>query len=259
MRRRALVGIFATMLFLLSVLFSLRHIRLATLSPAALALKHIDTPPGWADDCSRLLRTAREAIRESSQRPSRNTAPLSPDEIAIYRAILQQWNANGRTSLNLSNRTFPLDATSSASRISDCECLKGIDVQSLVSASHSFHAMTRDVFPERNIRLVDANQQVTTIQNNDPNNWIGRGKPVENAVNDALATGLFSMSEIAFDREHRRAVVSHSFVCGTLCGSGGAWLFEKVDGVWRKTDRVCGGWISQFLRQADSAVAAHCG
>jgi len=119
-----------------------------------------------------------------------------------------------------------------------------MEVQSLVSASHSFHTLTRDVFPERNIRLVNANKQVTTIQNNDPNNWIGRGKSVESAVNDAFATGLFSMSEIAFDREHRRALVSHRFVCGSLCGSGGAWLFEKVDGVWKKTDRTCGGWIS---------------
>jgi hypothetical protein len=52
------------------------------------------------------------------------------------------------------------------------------------------------------------------------------------------------MSEIAFDKEQGRALVSYSFVCGSLCGSGGVWLFEKVDGVWKKSERVCGGWIS---------------
>ncbi len=23
----------------------------------------------------------------------------------------------------------------------------------------------------------------------------------------------------------------------------GVWMFEKVDGVWKKSERVCGGWI----------------
>ena len=111
-------------------------------------------------------------------------------------------------------------------------------------ASHSIHALTRAVFPERNIRLVDADAQLTTIQHNDPHNGMAAGKSVEKAVADAFASGLFSMSEIAFDRDHRQALVSYSFVRGSLCGSGGTWLLEKVNGAWRKTDRVCGGWVS---------------
>jgi len=70
------------------------------------------------------------------------------------------------------------------------------------------------------------------------------GKSVETAVHVAFSTGLFSSSEIAFDKEQRRALVGYSFVCGSLCGSGGVWLFEKVDGVWRKSEHVCGGWVS---------------
>jgi len=119
-----------------------------------------------------------------------------------------------------------------------------MEVQSFVSASHSFHYLTRAVFPERNIRLVDADKQLTTIQSNDPQNGIAAGKSVEKAVNHAFASGLFSMSEIAFDRDHRQALVSYGFVCGSLCGSGGTWLLEKVDGVWKRIDRVCGGWVS---------------
>jgi hypothetical protein len=38
------------------------------------------------------------------------------------------------------------------------------------------------------------------------------------------------MSEIAFDKEQQRALVGYSFECGSLCGSGGVWLFEKFDG-----------------------------
>ena len=96
----------------------------------------------------------------------------------------------------------------------------------------------------KNIRLVDADKQAVIVRSNDPNNPIREGKSVETAVNVAFSTGLFSMSEIAFDKEQRRALVSYSFGCGSLCGSGGVWLFEKVDGVWKKSERVCGGWIS---------------
>ena len=93
--------------------------------------------------------------------------------------------------------------------------------------------------------LVDADKQAVIVHSNDPNNSIREGKSVEIAVNVAFSTGLFSMTEIAFDKEQRRALVSYSFVCGSLCGSRGVWLFERVDGVWKKSERACGGWISQ--------------
>jgi hypothetical protein len=122
--------------------------------------------------------------------------------------------------------------------------LKGIELYSIANAAHSFHILTRDVLGEINIRLVDADQQVVIVQSNDPSKSIREGKSVETAVKEAFSAGLFSMSEIAFDKKHRRALVSYSFVCGSLCGSGGVWLLEKVDGTWKKSEHVCGGWIS---------------
>ena len=104
--------------------------------------------------------------------------------------------------------------------------------------------MTGDVLGRNNIRLVDANKQAVIVQSNDPNHSIREGKSVKAAVNRAFSTGLFSMSEIALDKEQQRALVSYSFVCGSLCGSGGVWLFEKVDGAWKKSEHVCGGWVS---------------
>jgi hypothetical protein len=168
-----------------------------------------------------------------------NTNPFSADEVAIYRGILERCNSNSRGLLNVSNRTFPIDRD-----LSDCGCLKGIEPQTIVSAAHSFRILTGDVLGGNNIRLVDANKQAVIVQSNDPNNSIREGKSVKTAVNRAFSTGLFSMSEIAFDKEQQRALVSYSFVCGSLCGSGGVWLFEKVDGAWKKSEHVCGGWIS---------------
>ncbi len=114
----------------------------------------------------------------------------------------------------------------------------------MANAAHSFHTLTRDVLGGKNIRLVDANKQAVIVQSNDPSKPIRESEPIETAVNGAFLTGLFSMSEIAFDKEHRRALVSYSFVCGSLCGSGGVWMFEKIDGLWKKSERVCGGWVS---------------
>lgn len=78
----------------------------------------------------------------------------------------------------------------------------------------------------------------------DPDTLIREGRPVKEAVDEAFDNGLFSLSEIVFDTERRYALVSYEFVCGELCGSSNSWLFEKVNGQWKKTDRTCGGWVS---------------
>ena len=241
MRRNALIGIPAVIVLLVvGALLVVQRSRLVPLTPTELALKHINPPTSWADpDCERLRRAVRTAVGEHAVKTV-ILSHLSADEVAVYEAVLHQWNSDAHT-LNVAIRTFPLDAVSSHS---SCECLRNLDVENLVSASRSFHYLTRDVFPERHIRLVDSDKQRTFIQTNDPHNGMAAGKSVEKAVNDAFGSGLFSMSEIAFDRDHREALVSYGFVCGSLCGSGGTWLLEKVNGVWKKADRVCGGWVS---------------
>jgi len=118
-----------------------------------------------------------------------------------------------------------------------------LDIQYLASASHSTHDLTRDVFQEKHIRFVNADKQLAAVRANDPHNGMAAGKSVERAVNDAFGSGLFSMSEIAFISDHTEALVSYAFVCGYLCGNGGTWLLEKVDGVWKRAERVCGGWV----------------
>jgi len=92
--------------------------------------------------------------------------------------------------------------------------------------------------------LVDPKQHAKVVHSNDPSNTIPRGKSVGDAVRDAFATGLFSMSEIAFDKEHRFAAVSYRFWCGSLCGNGSTIVFETVDGEWKDAIPNCGVWIS---------------
>jgi len=91
--------------------------------------------------------------------------------------------------------------------------------------------------------LVDPKKQTKIVHSNDPSDTIRNGKSVKDAVTDAFGTALFSMSEIAFDKDHHFAVVSYHFWCGSLCGNGSTIVFEKLNGAWKK-NCDCGGWIS---------------
>ena len=128
--------------------------------------------------------------------------------------------------------------------LSGSECLQGIQLENLDAVSHSFHVLTPEVLPGKNMKLVVPNKQSKIVRGNDPSRTIRGGKSVDAAVKDAFATALFSMSEIAFDKQHSHAAVSYSFWCGSLCGNGATVIFEKVDGQWEKTNRNCGGWVS---------------
>jgi hypothetical protein len=124
------------------------------------------------------------------------------------------------------------------------ECLQGIQLENLSAVSHSFHELTPDVLAGTNARLVDPKKHAKTAHANDPDKTIREGKSVEDAVRNAFAAGLFSLSEIAFDKDHHYAAVSYSFWCGSLCGHGSTMVFEKINGVWRNANRNCGGWVS---------------
>ena len=96
------------------------------------------------------------------------------------------------------------------------------------------------------IRLVDPTPQSAIIKQGDPGlPLLTQGAALQDAVKQAFASGMLSLSEIAFDKQHRRAVMSYSFTCGSLCGHGGVEVFVRTsDGGWKSANRKCGSWIS---------------
>lgn len=126
----------------------------------------------------------------------------------------------------------------------ECGCLQGIRLDDSSSPFHSFRDLPPDVLLAKGMRLVDPKKQTATVRSHDPDNTMATGKTTKDAVSEAFAAGLFSMSEIAFDVEHHYAIVQYDFWCGSLCGSGGTLVFEKIGGEWKRTDRECGGWVS---------------
>jgi len=237
MKRRLAIGIpVIAVLTLVGALPIARHFRLAVLTPSELAAKPLTAPAPPDDSCDQIQRAL---AGYPNPKPVKSANPSSADDVAIYRGILERWTSGSPGLLNVANRTYPMER-----EVMDCGCLKGIELQSITNAANSFHVLTTDLLRGKNIKLVDADKQAMIVRNDDSSKSIRNGESVETAVNGAFSTGLFSMSEVAFDKGHRRALVSYSFVCGSLCGSGSMWLFEKVDGVWKKSDRVCGGWVS---------------
>lgn len=234
-----------TVLAVLSVFLIRRESR--TLSQTAAELKRFVLVPAgpkrMKESCSDLhtaLATVSSEPRFNPKNSIRNRPPLSPDEIAVYQAVLSDAMQRGWKRLNISVITAPL----SIEDFRDCECFEDINLDNLPTAFRTSHSLAGIVLPTKGMRLVDPDRQSSLIHDNDPSRTIREGTLIKDAVNRAFQTGLFSMSEIAFDKEHRYAVVSYNFWCGLLCGNGATLIFERVGNGWKKSDRDCGGWIS---------------
>jgi hypothetical protein len=137
----------------------------------------------------------------TDDKPIKATTPLSADEVAIYRAVLQKYGSAESGTLNVSIKTFPFVPESPTSGLKDSDCVKGIQLGNLSVVSHSFHELPTDVLTGKGMTLVDPKKHAKIARANDPSNTIPKGKSVDNAVKDAFASGLFSMSEIAFDED----------------------------------------------------------
>lgn len=147
---------------------------------------------------------------------------------------------DSRSKLNLASKTFPLEA--------DEGCVKGSKLEHRDSST--VHAFTTT--PAPNVVLVDPEKHKSKIEHNDPQNLMKKAiderEPVtEEQLNKSLglafSTGLFSLSEIVFDKDHRHAIVSYSFVCGGLCGHGNSLVLTKTGNKWKIT-KTCSSWIS---------------
>jgi hypothetical protein len=76
---------------------------------------------------------------------------------------------------------------------------------------------------DKRVVLVDPDRQQETIKENDPQNLMKKAiddrqkiteGQLDRSIKSAFDSGLFTLSEIVFDKEHLHAVVSYSFVCG---------------------------------------------
>lgn len=156
--------------------------------------------------------------------------PLTPEQMSIYRMFLNQYNNGSKAILNIAQDTVPFDA--------DEDDFSGCMKTFARNSSHASirHTFRVDAFEKQNARLVDPEKHAIR----DPGDAIGHGESVDSAVEAGFREGLFTFSEIVFNRSHTRAAFSYSFHCGRLCGHGETVIFEVTRGQWMRSKAQCG-------------------
>jgi len=182
-----------------------------------------------------------------SQHTTLSPDPLTTEQIAIYRAVILNYLRDSKDKLNIADTTESPDQDA----LDDTACVKGLDVDKTHRAI-SVHKLDSLAAGDPQLALVHHDGQEQLIEQNDPQKLLKRAiddhqkvmeQELDNSIKKAFETGLFTLSEIVFDRQHRHAVVTYSFVCGGLCGSGNRLVLKKVGRKWKITKR-CGGWVS---------------
>jgi len=189
------------------------------------------------------------AIAQDAPKPRVSNDPMTAEQIAIYRAVLENYLKGSERGLNLAKQTEPLERSGP---FWDEHCTKSIALEPAPPARALVHTLDPAVAPSDKVVLVDPDAQTQTVKENDPQKLVKRAiedgekvtdEQIGDAVKTAVKTGLFTLSEIVFDAWHRNAVVSYSFYCGELCGHGNLVILKKVGAKW-KIKKQCGGWVS---------------
>jgi hypothetical protein len=165
--------------------------------------------------------------------------PVSKDAAVIYKAFLASYYDGSDTVLNIADRTVAFNP--GFEKDSAALCLK--EAKMPAGPSAEIHALDASILPHmmkaRFIAQKDGNKAIR-----DPGDAIEHGGSVDDAVRVGIAAGVMTLSEVVFNEDHTRAVLSFSFHCGRLCGNGGAMLFKMRNGRWGRGTQVCGGWVS---------------
>jgi hypothetical protein len=181
--------------------------------------------------------------QDKPTKPVVSQESLTSEEVSIYRTVLKDYLKGSENTLNVAAMTEPLDESD--------DCVKLVRLTNPSAPTSVVHRLEPSISGAK-ITLVDPERQRNAVEENDPQNLMKKAidehekvtdEQLDQSVKQAFHTGVFTLSEIAFDKEHRRAVVSYSFVCGMLCGHGNTMVLKRSGESWKIAKR-CGGWIS---------------
>ncbi|HMB56487.1 MAG TPA: hypothetical protein VKM35_04695, partial [Arenimonas sp.] len=160
----------------------------------------------------------------------------STDAVEIYASFLDGWAGKEKDPINVASRLEAL-SSNDLKKFSNCAYedgkLRELSVESVDDLTSSLGKLSY-------VHLVDPRKW----KPRDPGDLISRGKTIESAVGEGIASGLLTFSAIAFDPSRETAMFTYSFVCGALCGNGGTIKFKKVRGKWVQAENRCERWVS---------------
>jgi len=166
--------------------------------------------------------------------------------LAVYQVVVHEYLKNSKDTLNLADRTEPLQKAP-VSFEGGCPADRAKP-----EPSHVVHRTAQAAALDKRLALVDPDKQQEKINTGDPQILVKKAiddhvmpsdQDLENSIKQAFKNGVFTLSEIVFDKKHQFALVSYSFVCGGLCGNGNTYVLEKSSGKW-KIKKTCGGWVA---------------
>ena len=204
--------------------------------------------------CLALIAVASPCLAQNESKVVVSLSPLTAEQLSVYRAVLAGWVSQDTPSVNLADRTVPLGGTDPANEIGR-SCGKGFDLEPVSPTMvHQFQVGDLAQLGSSKIALVGEKRGEKAVRDNDPWQSIQKGRSIDDSVRNGFAHGLFTLSEIQFDREHKHAIVSYGFVCGSLCGSDATVVLEKTADGWRERNR-CSEWISRAAPASRSRIA----
>jgi hypothetical protein len=181
--------------------------------------------------------------------PSVSRDPMTDEQIAVYRAVLQDYLKDSKDSLNLADKTEVMEGGWTSF---DGTCPKNRDLEATQTSGPLVHRFSAAAVLDKRIVIVDPSEQQKKIDKGDPQNLMMRAiddhvsvsdTELDDSIKQAFKNGVFTLSEIVFDKKHQRALVSYSFVCGSLCGNGNTLILTKARSSW-KVSKTCSGWVS---------------
>jgi hypothetical protein len=188
---------------------------------------------------------------QNEPKPVISKDPLTAEQIAVYRAMLEDYTKDEKDpALNISNVTNPF--TLKGKFTGGCPEDSNDAEPASSQETQVIHRLDPAVALNSKMVMVDRDQQVALIRKNDPQNLLINSvkdhqspsdSDLDKSLKTAFSTGLFTFSEIVFNKQHTRAIMEYGFSCGMLCGHGNTVILKKVQKKW-KVSRACSSWIS---------------
>jgi len=188
-------------------------------------------------------------VQNDVSQPSVSKDPLADEQVAVYRAVLQDYLKDSKDSLNLADKTEVIEGAWTSF---DGTCPKNHDREVTQSSGPMVHRFSPETVLDKRVVIVDASEQQKKIDRSDPQNLVKRAiddhvsvshTELNDSIKQAFKNGVFTLSEIIFDKKHQRALVSYGFVCGSLCGNGNTLILTKARSNWR-VSKTCSGWVA---------------
>ena len=188
------------------------------------------------------------AIAQDHLGPKLSSESLTKEQVAVYRAVLQDFLGDSKNTLNLANTTEPLEQPAAPPGRG---CPKTSSPQVPDASVPVVHRLDPAVTLNLKVDLVNPERLKEKIKTGDPAILMKRvidgrenvpKKEIDDATERAVRNGLFTLSEVVFNKEHSRALVRYDFVCGELCGHGSVFLLKKVGEKW-KVHKTCQEWF----------------